>query len=152
METLTASQAAVAGGILGGLLAGIGIVALVGYILMIIAWWKIFTKAGEAGWKSLIPIYNIYIFCRIIKINFWIYVLLIPFCIGLVGGFIFKDNDTVSSVISGAYTLAMDIYIAIMLGRAFNKSTLFKVGLVFFPNIFALILAFGGSKYVGAKK
>ena len=28
-------------------------------IISIIAMFKIFTKAGEAGWKSIIPIYNI---------------------------------------------------------------------------------------------
>lgn len=27
-------------------------------ILLIVAQWKIFTKAGEKGWKSIIPIYN----------------------------------------------------------------------------------------------
>lgn len=29
-------------------------------VLMIIAQWKVFTKAGEAGWKVLIPFYNAY--------------------------------------------------------------------------------------------
>ena len=27
-------------------------------ILMIVAVWKIFSKAGQAGWKSLIPFYS----------------------------------------------------------------------------------------------
>ena len=27
-------------------------------ILMIIAMWRIFTKAGKPGWASLVPIYN----------------------------------------------------------------------------------------------
>ena len=27
-------------------------------ILMIAAWWKIFTKAGQPGWACIIPIYN----------------------------------------------------------------------------------------------
>ena len=29
-------------------------------ILQIVAWWRIFSKAGEAGWKSIIPIYYVY--------------------------------------------------------------------------------------------
>ena len=43
---------------------GMGLVlivfALAWYILQVVAYWKIFTKAGEAGWKSIIPVYNTY--------------------------------------------------------------------------------------------
>ena len=60
--TLTQNEAIAAGGIIGGIFATAGIFILAVYILLIVAWWKIFTKAGEAGWKSIIPIYNIYIF------------------------------------------------------------------------------------------
>lgn len=40
------------------------------YIIILLAFliivnWKLFTKAGEAGWKSLIPIYNTYIRTKI---------------------------------------------------------------------------------------
>ncbi|MFQ8842671.1 MAG: hypothetical protein ACLR8P_19070 [Clostridium fessum] len=35
--------------------------AFIFYILQVIAYWKIFTKAGEEGWKSIIPIYNGYV-------------------------------------------------------------------------------------------
>ena len=49
----------IAGGVLGGIFATIMIAALVWYVLTVIATWKMLTKAGEAGWKSLIPIYTI---------------------------------------------------------------------------------------------
>ena len=42
------------------------IILLVVAVLQIVAMWKIFTKAGEAGWKSIIPVYNIitlFLFC-----------------------------------------------------------------------------------------
>ena len=29
------------------------------YVLIIVAQWKIFVKAGQEGWKALIPIYNV---------------------------------------------------------------------------------------------
>lgn len=46
----------------GVLFAGVWLfVWLVVAVVAIVAMWKIFTKAGEAGWKSIIPIYNIYI-------------------------------------------------------------------------------------------
>ena len=34
---------------------------LVFYVLQIIVWWRLFEKAGEEGWKSIIPIYNVWI-------------------------------------------------------------------------------------------
>ena len=39
--------------------------AFIFYILQVIAYWKIFTKAGEEGWKSIIPIYNGYVQYRL---------------------------------------------------------------------------------------
>ena len=36
-------------------------VCLVYYVLYVIGFWRMFVKAGEAGWKALIPVYNRYI-------------------------------------------------------------------------------------------
>ncbi len=144
--TLTQSEAIAAGGLLGGMLASIGIFAFAIYVLLIIAWWKIFTKAGEAGWKSLIPIYNTYILCRIININFWIYILAIPFGLGILTGIV-----PTLGILTGIYMLFLTIFLAIKLGDAFKKGAGFKVGLVLFAPVFYLILAFDNSKYVGAK-
>ena len=42
--------------------------------------WGIFTKAGESGWKILVPFYDLYIWLKIIKKPMWWYIfLLIPF-------------------------------------------------------------------------
>lgn len=63
-------------GFAGGVLAAASIVSvlvsIVSYVLIVIGWWKIFTKAGEAGWKSLIPFYNV-IFIQ------WLFVLILGF-------------------------------------------------------------------------
>ena len=158
--TLTQNQAIAAGGIIGGLLATTGIFILALYVLLIVAWWKLFVKAGEAGWKSIIPIYNIYIYCRIIGINFWIYAFAIPIVLSVLFTIATGSSTDASSlttfgvimtVLYVAYYIFLDIYIAIKLGSAFKKSTGFKVGLVLLPNLFLLILAFGASKYHGAK-
>ncbi len=47
------------------------IIALICSIIAIIAMWKIFSKAGEAGWKSLIPIYNSFVLAKIIFGSYW---------------------------------------------------------------------------------
>ena len=96
-------------------------------VLLVVAMWKIFTKAGEAGWKSLIPFYNTYIFFKIIWGNGWLFLLLlIPF---------------------------VNIVIAIIAEWKLCKAFGYGVGMfilsLFFPNIAQLIIAFGSSEYLG---
>ena len=43
-------------------LTAIGVVM---YIIFMVAAWNIFEKAGEAGWKAIIPIWNVYILYKI---------------------------------------------------------------------------------------
>lgn len=150
MDSLTTNQALGLGAVLGGMFAVVIVCAIAWYILLVIAMWKIFAKAGVAGWKSLIPIYNVYKYCQIIGVSFWIYVLLVPFVIGLITA-IFNNQD-VTTIVSGLYSIFISIFMAIKTGKAFDKSTGFIVGLVLLSSIFELILAFGSSKYVGDYK
>ena len=142
---------ALIGGLAGGALATFILFIIVVYVLLVIAQWKIFTKAGEAGWKALIPIYNTYILCRIIGISFWKWVIICPFVLGIVLGIIagIIDNEDIINTCTYLYAFGLEIYMAIRLGKAFDKSTGFIVGLVLLPYIFQLILAFDDSKYIG---
>ena len=63
-STDTYSAAAV-GTVLGMFTGIVLIIALVIAIIQIIAMWKLYTKAGEKGWKSIIPIYNLVILFKI---------------------------------------------------------------------------------------
>ena len=122
MDIQSASQA---GATAGTIIYAICLTAI--YVLLIVANWKIFTKAGEAGWKSLIPFYNLYVLCKIVDgkgIKFLL--LLIP-------------------IVDIVYLIILDIRMA----KAFGKGTGFAVGLIFLPNIFTLILGFGDAQYVG---
>lgn len=48
-------------------------------VVLIVANWKIFTKAGKPGWAILIPIYNIVVMLQIVKKPmWWIIMLFIP--------------------------------------------------------------------------
>jgi hypothetical protein len=52
------------------------------YVLLMVACWKVFEKAGEKGWKAIIPIYNEYITYKIAGIKNWFWwSLLIAFVI-----------------------------------------------------------------------
>ena len=111
----------------GAYLSSLVVFSLVFYILFVIAMWRIFEKAGEAGWKSIIPIWNTYILYKITwGSGIYFLLLLIPIA-----------NIVVSIVTY--YKLA----------KAFRHGIAFTFGLIFFPWIFSLILGFGSDEYQG---
>lgn len=96
-------------------------------ILMIAAIWKVFSKAGQPGWASLIPIYNLYIMCKIAgRPGWWVLLMLIPL---------------VNVII--AIILLVDI------SKSFGKGVGFALGLLFLGIIFWPILGFGSAQYQG---
>lgn len=106
---------------------GSSIVSFIIGVLVIVAWWKLFEKAGEAGWKALIPLYNTYTIVKIVDGNgLKFLLLLIP-------------------IVNIVYGIMLDIKLA----KAFGKSTGFAIGLIFLAPIFMLILGFGDAQYQG---
>jgi Family of unknown function (DUF5684) len=96
-------------------------------ILMIAACWKIFTKAGQPGWAAIIPIYNWYIFCKIVgRPGWWVILLFIPFVNFIIG-----------------------IILCIDLAKSFGKGVGFGIGLILLGIIFFPILGFGSAQYQG---
>ena len=91
----TPEDRAVAAAALWTLFAGAGIiyliVAWIWSIILIIALWIIFKKAGEKGWKAIIPIWNIYIMFKIAGMKNWFWWMILgSFIICLVGAFAAK--------------------------------------------------------------
>jgi hypothetical protein len=96
-------------------------------LLIIVAMWKVFTKAGQPGWASIIPIYNLYIWCKIVgRPWWWILLMLIPFV-----------NFIVAIILS------------IDLAKSFGKGVGFGLGLALLGFIFWPILGFGSAQYQG---
>jgi hypothetical protein len=49
------------------------LVSLTLALFVIVAMWKVFTKAGQPGWGAIIPIYNVYLLCKIAgKPGWWV--------------------------------------------------------------------------------
>jgi len=119
-------------GSLATILSLLGIFILIFFVLIlffVICHWKIFTKAGQAGWKCLIPFYNIYIQLQITKQPvIWMFFFFIPF---------------------------INIYFGVKhihgLSKAFGKGVGFTIGLLLLPFIFIPLLALGSAEYVYAK-
>lgn len=104
----------------GTLLIGAGI-----SIIIFVALWKIFKKAGKKGWESIIPIYNLIVLLEISGLPTWYLVL---YLIPLVNIYaMFKTY--------------------IELSKKFGKDTGFGVLMVFFPVICMPILAFSNCTY-----
>ena len=110
---------------LAGGIAAIGaiitILSLVLTIVLIIAQWKIYTKAGKPGWASIIPIYNFIVLLEIVELPKW-YILLLLFV-----------------PLANIYVM-FKIYIE--LAHKFGKSTGFGIATIFFSIICLPILAF----------
>src|SRR5271157_5719232 len=53
---------------------------LITIVTTILGLWKLFEKAGQPGWRILIPFYNFYIWLKIIKKPMWWFIfIVIPF-------------------------------------------------------------------------
>lgn len=130
-------------------LAAYVIFILIWYVLQAIAYWRIFTKAGEAGWKAIIPFYNSYIqykLCWETK-YFWI-----AFIGGFIGIFIHQMTGGIISLLGGALYMAASLLGLIgthKLSTAFGHGFGYTIGLIFLGPIFMLILGFGNSEYRG---
>jgi Family of unknown function (DUF5684) len=96
-------------------------------LLVIVAMWKVFTKAGRPGWAAIIPIYNIYVWCKIVgRPGWWVILMLIPLVNIIVG-----------------------IMVCIDMAKSFGKGVGFGIGIALLGIILLPILGFGSAQYQG---
>lgn len=116
-----------------GLMAFFGAFALVYLaflVLMIVSFWKIFTKAGKPGWAAIVPIYNLIVWLEIVnKPIWWIILLFIP-------------------IVNFIILIILVHRLSLSFGQGVGFTILLLlVGFIGFP-----VLAFGDYKYVGPLK
>jgi hypothetical protein len=128
-DNLTADETTFMGFALGTLFLG----ALIFWVISIIALWKVFEKAGQKGWKAIIPFYNYWVLCEIAGRPGWWSLSILLAIIPFVGWIV---------------PLIVYIFVALDLGKAFGKSTVFSViALIIFSFIGLIILGFGKDQY-----
>ncbi len=116
----------------GGFLATLGaiifipiIIGIAASVVLIIAMWKIFQKAGKNGWEAIVPVYNLWTLMEIVGINpVFIFVSFIPFI------------GQIASVV-------LLIVAYIRLAQGFGKTGGFVAGLILLNVVFMPMLAFG---------
>ena len=164
-EVLTVSnnEAIAAGSALGAFLATMGIFALVfgiaWYILQVVAYWKIFVKAGRPGWHSIIPFLNEWDRTDMSWNRTMAWVMIACMILGSIlynaGVTVNADGESVRTFVGtlGSIISLVGAIIAIIseykLAKAFGKGFGFFLGLLFLNPIFKLILGFGDAKYQG---
>ena len=129
------------------------IVALILCVFIVICNWKIMVKAGEEGWKALIPYYNYFVMSEIsmtkptFLVVFFVFLggALLCFlgCIPYIGFLFASIAGLIMTVANGILNFS--------LAKSFGKEVGFCVLSIFFPPIVRAILAFGGSEYTGDK-
>lgn len=92
-------------------------------VLMIAAMWRVFERAGEHGWAVLVPIYNLYVICRVAGMSpWWMLAAIIP-------------------LVNIIFMFANSIGVA----KRFGKGVGYGIGLALLPFIFWPMLAWGDS-------
>ena len=143
-------------GIIMALIAGLGFIFFLVFIVLIIAIcvveiianWKIFEKAGEEGWKAIIPIYNTIVFCQISGTSPWW--ILIVYAVSFIAGFIgaFFPPATILGTAASVY---FSVILSLNLAKCFKKDTGYAMGLVFLGIVFYPMLGFGKDTYEKAE-
>ncbi len=109
-----------------GLVAPIVMLAIL--ITVIAGIWRVYSKAGQPGWGVLIPIYNVYLMCKIAhRPGWWLLLMFVPIV-----------------------NLIIAITLSIGIARNFGKGAGFGLGLAFLGFIFYPILGFGGAQYLSS--
>lgn len=127
---------------LGSVLAVFAVIMLVVAIILIIAYWKMFKKAGQPGWAAIVPFYSSIILSKVAGVNIWFYLGILIATV--VGNFV--------PFIATLVAIANIVFIAVIafkLPGKFGKGVGFGFGLWLLPVIFYPILAFGKSEYQG---
>jgi hypothetical protein len=95
------------------------------FVFYSVAGWKVFAKAGEPGWGVFVPIYNLYLICKIAgRPEWWVILFFIPLV-----------------------NVVIWLIVALDVAKAFAKGPGFGLGLWLLGFIFVPILGYGSSQY-----
>ncbi len=142
---------------------------LIIYVMLVAGHWGMFVKAGEPGWKALIPFYSGFTLFKLVW-SVKAFFILLASLIGFFTSYILSGQVHVDSTaqvfltepsngffaiiayVASLVFLAYAVILAIRTSFAYGKGAVFAFGVLFLPNIFALILGFGSAQYHGPQR
>lgn len=107
-------------------------------IVMVVASWKMFKKAGKGGWECIVPVYGYYVLAEIAGLNWWWFLLAVS------DTFIDMLGIARLSFFANLVSLFANFNIYYNIAKRFGKET----GTAILSGIFSFvfILIFGYSK------
>lgn len=118
-------------------------------IFVLISGWRLYAKFGEPGWKSLIPLYNLYV-----QYDYtWNKSYAFYYIGAWIGGSILIESDKPALFTIGALallvSLVMDCIASNKLSKSFGHGIGYTLGLIFLTPLFYILLGFSADKYLG---
>ena len=152
-EMMTAIEAMdptiVGGAVLGfaAVLAVTAICALIRYLLTAIGYSKMYRKAGEAGWKAFIPVYNTYNNYKISWTGkmFFLSAALYILVTALSNSAMLAAQLAV--IAAGIALLVVTVKQNVKMAKLFGKGAGTGIALILFPGITSLILGLGKAEF-----
>ena len=144
----TMDPEAVASAILAftGFFVVLAAIALIRYLMTAIGYSKMYRKAGEAGWKAFIPVYNTYNNYKISwNGKFFFLFAALYIAMNLLG-----NSTDLRSILAGAAGLGVMILMVkqnVKMAKLFGKGAGTGIALIFFPGITSLVLGLGKAEF-----
>ena len=132
-----------------GVLAASAVAALIRYLMHAIGYSKMYRKAGVAGWKAFIPVYDIYNNYKISwngKLFFLAAALNIA---STVLGFFTEGAMALVSMAASIGLIYMVVKQNVKMAKLFGKGAGTGIALMLFPGITSLILGLGKTEFQG---
>lgn len=152
-ELITAIEAmdpAILGGAVLATTAIVAIVAICGlirYLLTAIGYSRMYRKAGVAGWKAFIPVYNTY---NNYKISWAGKFFFLSAALYIVLNAVSGSDALVMQLLTIASGIALIVVVVkqhLKMAKLFGKGADTAIALIFFPGITAMILGLGKAEF-----
>ena len=122
---------------------------LIRYLMSAIGYSKMYRKAGVAGWKAFIPVYNTYTNYKIaMSAKFFFLYAALNILFAAIA------NSTgialqLAAAAAGIALIVVDVKRNVKMAKLFGKNAGTGIALIFFPGITSLILGLGKAEYQG---
>lgn len=140
----------------GGLGLLVVLAFLAFYVLKVIGLWKVLDKAGEDGWKSIIPVYNLWLQCRLTWSDRGFWALVVAGVVGMIlrsaagdGVSTFQHVAAIAGILLCLAALVLLVISYYWLCRAFDHGAGYTALFVFFSGIMYMVLGFSQDEYQG---